>query len=166
MNTVLNNRNPLGGGAIIPQDKIKAAKDAVDLKKKEIFTENEVDIKGEERPDDRPQPEFEVMHKQHVGTEDVFLGLSDRDPSSNHCDSLLVKVYLPDTKFANVQLDVKGKTKQQLVVQSSNYYLSTMLPYPVDKEKGKAKFDSDKGLLSVTLPTIRKELLEQLMDAF
>ena len=51
------------------------------------------------------------MHKQHVGTEDVFLGLSDRDPSYNHCDSLLVKVCLPETKFVNVQLDVKGKTK-------------------------------------------------------
>ena len=104
------------------------------------------------------------MHKQHVGTEDVFLGLSDRDPSSNHCDSLLVKVCLPETKFVNVQLDVKGKTKQQLVVQSPNYYLSTMLPYPVDKEKGKAKFDSDKCELSVTLPTIRQGILEKLME--
>ena len=104
------------------------------------------------------------MHKQHVGTEDVFLGLSDRDPSSNHCDSLLVKVCLPGTKFVNVQLDVKGKTKQQFVVQSPNYYLSTMLPYPVDKEKGKAKFDSDKCELSVTLPTIRQGILEKLME--
>ena len=65
---------------------------------------------AEERPDDRPEPEYEILHKQHVGTEDVFLGLSDRDPSSNHCDSLLVKVTLPNTKFANVQLDVKGNT--------------------------------------------------------
>ena len=72
------------------------------MKKGDIFTETEVDIKGEERPDDRPQPDFEVLFKQHVGTEDVFLGLSDRDPSSNHCDSLLVKVSLPKTKFANV----------------------------------------------------------------
>ena len=73
-------------------------------------------MKAEERPDDRPAPEYEVLFKQHVGTEDVFLGLSDRDPSSNHCDSLLVKVKLPNTKFANVQLDVKGATNQQLVV--------------------------------------------------
>ena len=48
------------------------------------------------------------MHKQHVGTEDVYLGLSDRDASSNHCDSLLVKVKLPKTSFKNVDLDVKG----------------------------------------------------------
>lgn len=52
--------------------------------------------------DDRAQPEYEIMHKQHVGTEDVFLGLSDKDPSSNHCDAILVKIWLPNTKFANV----------------------------------------------------------------
>ena len=78
------------------------------------------------------------MFKQHVGTEDVYLGLSDKDPSSTHCDSLLVRVKLPGTQFKNVQLDVKGKTKQQLVIQAPNYYLSTMLPYPVNKENGKA----------------------------
>ena len=78
---------------------------------------------------------------------------------------MLVKVWLPDTKFSNVQLDVKGKSKQQLVVQSPNYYLSTMLPYPVEKEKGKAKFDSDKGVLSVTLPTIRMDMIESMTQA-
>ena len=88
------------------------------------------------------------------------MGLSDKDPSSTHCDSLLVKIWLPETKFANVQLDVKGATKQQLVVQTPNYYLSTMLAYPVNKEKGKAKFDSDKCLLEVTLPTERDSLIE------
>ena len=103
------------------------------------------------------------MHKQHVGTEDVYLGLSDKDPSSTHCDALLVKVKLPNTKFQNVQLDVKGKTKQQLVVQAPNWYLSTFLSYPVNKEKGKAQFDSDTNTLSVTLPTIRKTAFEQLL---
>ena len=70
-----------------------------------------------------------------MGTEDVFLGLSDRDGSSNHCDSLLVKVWLPNTKFKNVELDVKGMS---IVVQSPNFYLNKFLPYPVDKTKGKA----------------------------
>ena len=40
-----------------------------------------------------------------MGTEDVFLGLSDKDISNN--DSVLVKVWLPNTKFSQVQLDVK-----------------------------------------------------------
>ena len=55
-------------------------------------------IKAEELPDDRPAPEYEILHKQHVGTEDIYLGLSDKTPADN--DSILVKVWLPNTKFS------------------------------------------------------------------
>jgi dynein assembly factor 6, axonemal len=71
----------------------------------QIWTEEEVAIKAEELPDDRPAPEYEIIQKQHVGTEDVFLGLSDKDSSMN--DSVLIKVWLPNTKFSQVQLDVQ-----------------------------------------------------------
>merc|ERR1712060_327708 len=97
---------------------------------------------------------------QHVGTEDVFLGLSDKDPSSYHCDAILLKVWLPNTKFKNVDLDVKGGN--QVVVQSPNFVLNKLLPYPVDKTKGKAQFDSDKCLLQVTLPVIKEEIVDKL----
>ena len=89
-----------------------------------------------------------MLFKQHVGTEDVFLGLSDRDPSSIHCDSLLVKVWLPGAKLSQIQLDIK---QQMIVVQSPTHVLKHFLPYPVDKDKGKAQFVSDKGLLNVTV---------------
>ena len=58
---------------------------------------------------------------------------------------------------------MKGKTKQQLVIQTPGWYLSTMLPYPVNKDKGKAQFDSDKSVLRVTLPTIRKTVADELL---
>jgi len=83
-----------------------------------------------------------------VGTEDVFLGLSEKDPSTLHCDSILVKVWLPGTKLSQIQLDIQ---KQMINVQSPHYVLKQFLPYSVDKEKGKAQFDSDKGILSVTV---------------
>ena len=113
----LNNRNATGGAIISEEDqkRIDEGNKKEEVKKTDkddIWTEEEINIKEEERPDDRPQPDFDVLFKQHVGTEDIFLGLSDRDPSSTHCDSLLVKVKLPGTKFAHVQLDVKGITKQ------------------------------------------------------
>ena len=111
-------------------------------------------------PDDRAQPDFEIIPKQHLGTEDVFLGLSDRDASSYHCDAILVKVWLPNTKFKNVDLDVKGGNK--ILVQSPDFVLNKFLPFPVDKNNGKAKFDSDKCLLEVTLPVIKEEIVEKL----
>ena len=111
-------------------------------------------------PDDRIQPDFDIIPKQHVGTEDVFLQLSDRDSSSNHCDALLVKIWLPNTQFKNVELDIKGSS---IVVQSPNFYLNKILPYNVDKTKGKAQFDSDKHILSVTLPVVKLEIIDRLM---
>ena len=90
------------GGALIKEEKKEEEVVKKVADKNDIWTEEEINIKAEERPDDRPQPEFEVLFKQHVGTEDVFLGLSDKDPSSTHCDSLLVKVQLPNTSFKNV----------------------------------------------------------------
>ena len=60
-----------------------------------MWSEEEVAVKAEELLDDRPAPEFEILHKQHVGVEDVFLGLSDKSPADN--DSILVKVWLPNT---------------------------------------------------------------------
>lgn len=35
---------------------------------------------------------YKVLFKQKVGTEDVFLGMSDMDPSSTRCQELLIKV--------------------------------------------------------------------------
>jgi hypothetical protein len=42
--------------------------------------------------DPRPQPNFESLYRQKVGTEDVYLGLSNVDPSSNHCQEILYKI--------------------------------------------------------------------------
>ena len=153
------------GGA--PEEQIKAAQEAKSLAERlsapenVIWTPEEVQEAAEEMPDDRMQPDFEIIPKQHVGTEDVFLGLSDRDASSTHCDSILVKIWLPNTQFKNVELDIKN---QAVVVQSPNFYLNKLLPFNVDKTKGKAKFDSDKFILEVTLPVVKLEIMDRLME--
>ncbi|EPR63655.1 putative sarcoma antigen NY-SAR-97 [Toxoplasma gondii RUB] len=42
--------------------------------------------------DPRVMPDYEILHQQTVGSEDVFLGMSGKDPSSDHCDKLVAKV--------------------------------------------------------------------------
>ena len=37
------------------------------------------------------------------------------------------------------------------------------MPFPVDKTKGKAQFDSDKFILSVTLPVVKLEIIDRLL---
>jgi hypothetical protein len=73
--------------------------------------------------------------KQRVGTEDVYLGMSGMDPSSTKCQEMLLKVYLPNTKFKEVSLDV---TKTAMVVQSPQFYLHHQFAWPVRDKDGKA----------------------------
>ena len=116
MEVTLNNRNALTGGAIIKKEDVEEKAKKEKNQGKDIWTEQEIAIQAEERPDDRPEPEYDIVNQQTVGTEDVFLGLSDRDPSSAHCESIMIKVKLPNTKFAQVDLDIIGPEKQILVV--------------------------------------------------
>ena len=42
--------------------------------------------------DDRPAPKYEFSYKQSVGTQDTFLGLSDKTPLTSDCTHLVVYV--------------------------------------------------------------------------
>lgn len=115
--------------------------------KNDIWDENEF-IEENIKEDGRPQPKFEVLHKQLVSSEDIYLGLSGKDVSSNSCDQLLVKVWLPDTTLKEIGVEVK---EQSIHLQTPNYLLNHILPYKVNKEKSDAKWDKEKGLLLITV---------------
>lgn len=48
--------------------------------------------------------------------EDVFLGLSDKDPSFANCEAMVVRIECPMHRLDDIELDVK---KQKLLLQSS-----------------------------------------------
>ncbi|XP_067904117.1 protein PIH1D3 [Heterodontus francisci] len=103
--------------------------------------------------DPRPQPEYEILFKQQVGTEDVFLGMSRKDGSTACCEDMVIKIKLPDCKPADVILDIK---EHFLALRSPNYKLGLHLPHPVDSKNGKARFITDTHTLEVTL-TMKRE---------
>ena len=88
------------------------------------------------------------MYKQSVSTEDVYLGMSGKDVSSNSCDQLLMKIWLPNTLLKEIAVEVK---EQSVHLQSPDYLLNHILPYKVDKDKSDAKWDKAKGLLAITV---------------
>ncbi|CDJ70098.1 sarcoma antigen NY-SAR-97, putative [Eimeria necatrix] len=61
--------------------------------------------------DNRTEPRYEVLFSQKVGAEDVYLGLSDKDPTTDHCETLLVKTL-----------------EDRLVVDSPQHHLNLPLP--------------------------------------
>jgi len=54
----------------------------------------------------------------------------------------------------------------KIIVKSPNFFLNKLLGFKVDKDKGKAQFDSDKCVLRVTLPVIKKDMIDQFIDSF
>ena len=127
--------------------------------KNEIWTEK--DFKEEKfEEDDRPKPKFEILYKQNVGTEDIYLGLSDKDISSNSCDQLLMKVYLPNTNLKEIGLEVK---EQSVHLTTPQYLLNHILQYKVFKDKTEAKWDKNKGLLLLTFFIKKKKILDELV---
>uniref|UniRef100_A0A8C4Z306 Dynein axonemal assembly factor 6 n=2 Tax=Gadus TaxID=8048 RepID=A0A8C4Z306_GADMO len=117
---------------------------------KDIWSEEEV-AEGshyDDLADPRPQPEYEIILKQNVGTEDVFLGLSGKDPSSMKCEAMKIKIKLPETKATDVVLDVKEKF---LDLRTPKYKLGLHLPHPIHCREGKAQFFSDREVLEVSL---------------
>ncbi|XP_051809485.1 protein PIH1D3 isoform X2 [Acanthochromis polyacanthus] len=142
----------LGPGHIGPPPKKYKEVSTAYMKKKskDIWSEEEVaeGSQYDDLTDPRPQPEYEIILKQSVKTEDLFLGLSRKDPSSMCCEAMLVKIKLPDTKATEVVLDVKEKF---LDLRTPKYKLGLHLPHPIHTQEGKAQFFSEREELEVTL---------------
>ncbi|XP_028987852.1 protein PIH1D3 [Betta splendens] len=142
----------LGPGHIGPPPKTynKVPNTYVKNNNKDIWKEEEL-AEGshyDDLTDPRPQPEYEIILKQSVGTEDLFLGLSGKDPSSMCCEAMLVKIKLPHTKATDVVLDVK---EDFLDLRTPKHKLGLHLPHPIHSQEGKAQFFSEREELEVTL---------------
>lgn len=125
---------------------------------KAIWDEDEVALGGDglvtRNECGRKRPTYDIVYKQHVGAEDVYLGMGDVDPSSSSCDGMVVKIVLPGQQFQELDLDVK---EHSVEVTSPEYRLATYLPHKVDHKSGKAKWDPKASTLSITLPIIRDD---------
>jgi len=111
----------------------------------------------DEADDGRAKAEYDILYKQAVTSEDMYLGMGGKDPSSTSCEAMVVRVKLPGESVSEIDLDVKP---QAIVVRSPRFRLVTYLPHPVRHQEGKARWLKDKGVLEVTLPIVRKELWE------
>ncbi|XP_050166462.1 dynein axonemal assembly factor 6 [Myiozetetes cayanensis] len=103
--------------------------------------------------DPREQPEYEILFKQSVGTEDVFFGMTGKDPSTACCEDIVIKIKLPETKYSDITLDIQDKV---LDLRTPKKKLLLHLPYPVNSKEGRARFLSEEEILEVTLRLSRQ----------
>jgi len=132
-----------------PKKKVKDPKD--------IWDEDEVPpedaIVAEDHHDSRSRPKYDILYKQAVMTEDMYLG-TEKTPGSTDCTHMTIKIEFPGHSMKDLDLDV---TKQKLRAESNRMLLSIYLPMPANADEGIAKWDSKKETLVVTLPIIRDE---------
>lgn len=121
---------------------------------KDIWHESEVKEGAEfdDFLDPREKPEYEILFKQRVSSEDIFLGLSRKDPSSACCEDMVIRIQLSDTKVSDVSLDVR---KKYINLCTPKYKLGLHLAHAVNEKSGQAKFMADTGTLELTLPMVR-----------
>ena len=118
-----------------------------------IWDEEEIDQTDPDFIDDgREVPEYNIIYKQHVGAEDVYLGMGNTTPSTISAGYLVVHIDFPGQKMKDLDLKVE---KQKIIAQSPKHRLCTYLPHEVDDQKGNAKWDGNKDRLSITLPIVR-----------
>jgi len=103
---------------------------------------------------------YDILYRQSVGSQDVYLGLGEKDPGSRQCEEMVVEVVLPGVGgVSEIELEVK---KQTIMVLTTKYKLSIYLPRPVDADKGKAEWVTAKDTLRVILPVIMLEPWEDI----
>ncbi|XP_068104189.1 dynein axonemal assembly factor 6 isoform X2 [Hyperolius riggenbachi] len=104
----------LGPGEIGPVKKLQqndSTSTQIPKDKKQIWNSTEVPEGSEydDSLDPRERPEYEILFKQRVGSEDIFLGMSQKDPSTACCEDMVFRIRLPGTKSSDVSLDVRRK---------------------------------------------------------
>ncbi|KAI5074587.1 hypothetical protein GOP47_0010548 [Adiantum capillus-veneris] len=105
----------------------------------------------------RIQPEYDIIYKQDVSPNDVYLQMSDKDPSSLSCDIMILRVKLPQTECASeIQLDVKAK---YVKLTTNLYFLALYLPQQIKHESSRAKWEIDRETLVITMPIDREPFL-------
>ena len=57
-------------------------------------------------------------------TEDVFLGMSEKDPSTLNCDDMTIKVMFPKHQMSDLRVDL---TKERILAESSTLYVFLLL---------------------------------------
>ncbi|KXJ80700.1 hypothetical protein RP20_CCG023820 [Aedes albopictus] len=118
--------------------------------------EKQLEAESENLLESRPAPEYKISYKQTVGTEDLFLQMSGKTPSTASCENMIVEVFLSDeigVGIHHIDLTVQA---QRVLVKSPKYYLDLQLPHKVDPDKGSAAWLSEEKILKLTLKMDRE----------
>ncbi|KAI9351103.1 hypothetical protein DFJ73DRAFT_831593 [Zopfochytrium polystomum] len=139
------------GPKLAPAAESKAPSKSSSASKKDIWDDDEVEENVLDDADPRPAPEYTIKYRQRVTSEDIYLQMGGKTPSTSHTDDLVVTIQLPGEQLKDVELTC---TPNKLEVRSPKFRLVAPLPRTVKDKDGAARFDAAKGELVVTMPVV------------
>ena len=100
------------------------------------------------------RPTFSLRYRSTPGLQDCVLPRGDpAPPAASRPDQIVVDIELPLLdSAAGVELDVQERSLSLERADPPRYRLELELPYPVQEERGAAKFDQARKTLEVVLP--------------
>ncbi|GAB1303165.1 Dynein axonemal assembly factor 6B [Apodemus speciosus] len=104
--------------------------------------------------DVREIPDYEIVFQQTVGTEDIYLGLTGKDPSTACCEELVVKIKLPNTSPSEIQIDIQ---EMLLDLRTPTKKLLVNFLQPVERNSAKASYIWETETLEVRM-TLQRDL--------
>ena len=104
----------------------------------------------EELLDSRKQPNYTIVYKQAVTTEDMYLQMGLKTPATSSCEDIIVDIQLPDETVGIDRMDLQVEPNT-VELQTPVYRLNLSLPHKVDPKKSRAAFDPVKKTLKLTL---------------
>lgn len=100
--------------------------------------------------DSRKVPEYNIVYKQSLQTEDVYLQMCNKTASTASCEEILVSIHLPDEEAGSLQQMDLSVTEKHVNFSSKIYRLQIYLPHSIHPG-GNAKWDNMKKELQVCL---------------
>lgn len=112
--------------------------------------------KDQELLDTRRQPEYSIVYKQSITSEDVYLQLGLKTPATSSCEDMVVDIHLTDETVGISQMDLEVEA-ELIRLQTPVYRLCLPLPQKVEPKQSRATYNCDKNLLKLTL-RLQREL--------
>lgn len=115
----------------------------------EEFMEQEAKL-IEDELEQRICPEYNIIYKQAVAPEDIYLPLSTKTPATACCEQMCIEILMPNETVAidRMTLDVRAN---DLALHTPVYRLNIPLPQQINPDHSKAEWDEAKKLLKLTL---------------
>ncbi|XP_014283655.1 dynein axonemal assembly factor 6 [Halyomorpha halys] len=113
----------------------------------------EVPISDDALWDPREKPKYDIIYKQALKPEDIYLQMSNKNPTSASCENLVITVTMKGESKTAIDCNV---TRTNLDIRSPMYRLNLPLPHPIDPDSATAEWHCSSSQLIISLQMKRE----------